>query len=122
MTFTQKALKVFGLLSVVAGLDLLVSLIVLASSGTLGDPLVFVAIGVTCAASVAAGALAVRAAHVLSRAVALLPVVLVVLLINIVNLLVCCLANVAVVSAVMNALFAAGIAYCARRAVRERMG
>ena len=112
MSTMRKALKVLSLLAVIGGIDLLITLIVLNTSGDQTPDLLH---------SIVMGFVVLFAANVPVRARGLLPVALVGLLVNAADVVLAILNGTAVVSVVINALIIAGISYCAGAVAKESL-
>lgn len=122
MSTMRKALKVLSLLAVIGGIDLLITLIVLNTSGDQAPDLLHsIVMGLVALFSFLLGAQGISAANVPVRARGLLPVALVGLLVNAADVVLAILNGTAVVSVVINALIIAGISYCASAVAKESL-
>lgn len=122
MSTMRKALKVLSLLAVVGGIDLLITLIVLNTSGDQAPDLLHsIVMGFVVLFAFLLGAQAISAANVPVRARGLLPVALVGLLVNAADVVLAIMNGTAVVSVVINALIIAGISYCASAVAKESL-
>lgn len=122
MSTMRKALKVLSLLAVVGGIDLLITLIVLNTSGDQAPDLLHsIVMGFVVLFAFLLGAQGISAANVPARACGLLPVALVGLLVNAADVVLAILGGTAVVSVVINALIIAGISYCASAVAKETL-
>ena len=112
MSTMRKALKVLSLLAVVGGIDLLITLIVLNTSGDQAPDLLHsIVMGFVVLFAFLLGAQGISAANVPVRARGLLPVALVGLLVNAADVVLAILNGTAVVWVVINALIIVGISY-----------
>lgn len=122
MSTMRKALKVLSLLAVIGGIDLLITLIVLNTSGDQAPDLLHsIVMGFVVLFAFLLGAQGIPAANVPVRARGLLPVALVGLLVNAADVVLAILNGTAVVSVVINALIIAGISYCASAVAKESL-
>lgn len=122
MSTMRKALKVLSLLAVVGGIDLLITLIVLNTSGDQAPDLLHsIVMGFVVLFAFLLGAQGISAANVPARARGLLPVALVGLLVNAADVVLAILGGTAVVSVVINALIIVGISYCASAVAKEAL-
>lgn len=122
MSTMRKALKVLSLLAVIGGIDLLITLIVLNTSGDQAPDLLHsIVMGFVVLFAFLLGAQGISAANVPARARALLSVALVGLLVNAADVVLAILNGTAVVSVVINALIIAGISYCASAVAKESL-
>ncbi len=122
MSTMRKALKVLSLLAVIGGIDLLITLIVLNTSGDQAPDLLHsIVMGFVVLFAFLLGAQGISAANVPVRARGLLPVALVGLLVNAADVVLAILNGTAVVSVVINALIIAGISYCASAVAKESL-
>lgn len=122
MSTMRKALKVLSLLALVGGIDLVITLIVLNTSGDQAPDLLHsIVMGLVVLFALLLGAQGISAANVPVRARGLLPVALVGLLVNAADVVLAILNGTAVVSVVVNALIIAGISYCASAVAKESL-
>lgn len=122
MSTMRKALKVLSLLAVIGGIDLLITLIVLNTSGDQAPDLLHsIVMGFVVLFAFLLGEQGISAANVPVRARGLLPVALVGLLVNAADVVLAILNGTAVVSVVINALIIAGISYCASAVAKESL-
>ena len=122
MSTMRKALKVLSLLALVGGIDLVITLIVLNTSGDQAPDLLHsIVMGLVVLFAFLLGAQGISAANVPGRARGLLPVALVGLLVNAADVVLAILNGTAVVSVVINALIIAGISYCASAVAKESL-
>ena len=122
MSTMRKALKVLSLLALVGGVDLVITLIVLNTSGDQAPDLLHsIVMGLVVLFVFLLGAQGISAANVPVRARGLLPVALVGLLVNAADVVLAILNGTAVVSVVINALIIAGISYCASAVAKESL-
>lgn len=122
MSTMRKALKVLSLLALVGGVDLVITLIVLNTSGDQAPDLLHsIVMGLVALFAFLLGVQGISAANVPVRARGLLPVVLVGLLVNAADVVLAILNGTAVVSVVINALIIAGISYCASAVAKESL-
>lgn len=122
MSTMRKALKVLSLLAVIGGIDLVITLIVLNTSGDQAPDLLHsIVMGFVVLFAFLLGAQGISAASVPVRARGLLPVALVGLLVNAADVVLAILNGTAVVSVVINALIIAGISYCASAVAKESL-
>lgn len=122
MSTMRKALKVLSLLALVGGIDLVITLIVLNTSGDQAPDLLHsIVMGLVVLFAFLLGAQGISSANVPVRARGLLPVALVGLLVNAADVVLAILNGTAVVSVVINALIIAGISYCASAVAKESL-
>lgn len=122
MSTMRKALKVLSLLALVGGIDLVITLIVLNTSGDQAPDLLHsIVMGFVVLFAFLLGAQGISVANVPVRARGLLPVALVGLLVNAADVVLAILNGTAVVSVVINALIIAGISYCASAVAKESL-
>lgn len=122
MSTMRKALKVLSLLALVGGIDLVITLIVLNTSGDQAPDLLHsIVMGLVVLFAFLLGVQGISAANVPVRARGLLPVALVGLLVNAADVVLAILNGTAVVSVVINALIIAGISYCASAVAKESL-
>lgn len=122
MSTMRKALKALSLLALVGGIDLVITLIVLNTSGDqTPDLLHSIVMGFVVLFAFLLGAQGISAANFPVRARGLLPVALVGLLVNAADVVLAILNGTAVVSVVINALIIAGISYCASAVAKESL-
>ena len=122
MSTMRKALKVLSLLALVGGIDLVITLIVLNTSGDQAPDLLHsIVMGLVVLFAFLLGTQGISAANVPVRARGLLPVALVGLLVNAADVVLAILNGTAVVSVVINALIIAGISYCASAVAKESL-
>lgn len=122
MSTMRKALKVLSLLALVGGVDLVITLIVLNTSGDQAPDLLHsIVMGLVVLFAFLLGTQGISAANVPVRARGLLPVALVGLLVNAADVVLAILNGTAVVSVVINALIIAGISYCASAVAKESL-
>lgn len=122
MSTMRKALKVLSLLALVGGIDLVITLIVLNTSGDQAPDLLHsIVMGFVVLFAFLLGAQGISVANVPVRAHGLLPVALVGLLVNAADVVLAILNGTAVVSVVINALIIAGISYCASAVAKESL-
>lgn len=122
MSTMRKALKVLSLLALAGGIDLVITLIVLNTSGDQAPDLLHsIVMGLVVLFAFLLGVQGISAANVPVRARGLLPVALVGLLVNAADVVLAILNGTAVVSVVINALIIAGISYCASAVAKESL-
>ena len=122
MSTMRKALKVLSLLALVGGVDLVITLIVLNTSGDQAPDLLHsIVMGLVVLFAFLLGAQGISAANDPVRSRGLLPVALVGLLVNAADVVLAILNGTAVVSVVINALIIAGISYCASAVAKESL-